>query len=157
MDPISAVSFAASIITFVDFASELVSGASELYKSPTGRTANNIHIENVINDLQDVADDLNTDSLGNSKEAKRLRRLALNCKELAEKLLGVLRRLRLDGNQNRPWKSLVVMWRNMRKADEVDSIEERLREYRSEMMLELCLMMRFVHLPLCSLVTYRYW
>jgi hypothetical protein len=65
MDLISAVGFAASIITFVNFASELVSGASELYKSPTGHTAHNIHIENVINDLQDVADDLNTDSLGN--------------------------------------------------------------------------------------------
>lgn len=145
MDPITAVSFAASIITFVDFASELVSGAFELYKSPTGHTAKNVHVEDVINDLQEVADDLDTDSLGNSREAKRLRRLAIKCNELAEELLTLLKRLRLDGNQNRPWKSLVMKWRNMRKAEEVTAIEERLREYRSEMMLQLSLLIRFVY------------
>ena len=92
MDPIIVVGFAASIINFVDFASDLLSGACELYKSPTGNTAKNFHVQNVTSDLQDVADDLDANALENSKEAKRLRRLSSSCSELAEELLGLLKR-----------------------------------------------------------------
>jgi NACHT NTPase-like protein len=146
MDALTAVGFAANLIAFVDFAWDLVSGAAELYKSPTGRTIKNAHVENVISDLQDVTDDLDTGSLGDSKEAKRLRRLASSCNELAEELLALLKRLRLDGNKNRPWASLIVKWRNMRKANEVASMEERLREYRSEILLQLNIMLRWVYI-----------
>jgi hypothetical protein len=124
MDPITIVGLAGNIITFVDFASELRSGAAQLYKSPTGRTSQNVHIENVISDLQDVADDLDTATIDNSKEAKRLKRLASNCNELAEELMVLLKQLKLDGNKNRSWDSLLVKRRNMRKADEVISIEK---------------------------------
>jgi hypothetical protein len=142
MDPITAVSFAASIVTFVDFAWELISGAAELYKSPDGRTNQNAHIETVISDLEDVTDDLGSAALGDSKEMRRLKRLAAKCSELAEELLQLMRKLRLDGNKNSPWKSLVVKWRSMRKSDQVASMEERLREYRSEILLQLSVILK---------------
>lgn len=142
MDPITAIGFASSIITFVDFAWDLVSGTVELSKSQTGRSSQNIHIENVIRDLEEATDDLDTGSLGTSKEAKRLKRLAEDCHTLAEELLGLLKRLQRDGNKRKTWQSLVVTWRNMRKASEVSEMQERLQEYRSEISLQLQLMLK---------------
>jgi hypothetical protein len=111
IDPITALGLASSIVTFVDFPSKLVSGAAELYRSSSGSITTNIHIENVVNHLQEVIDDLDTSNLGNSREIKRLKRLASYCHELSEKLLDMLRRLRLGGGGNRSWKSLVVRCR----------------------------------------------
>lgn len=108
MDPITALSLAFNVITFVDFAWELVSGAVEIYQSPTGRTTENIHVENVIRDLQGASDDLSISNLGDSKEAERLKQLALCCTKLAGELLDLLKKLSLEGKKiklesYRPW------------------------------------------------------
>ncbi|KAK4109281.1 hypothetical protein N656DRAFT_783187 [Canariomyces notabilis] len=49
MDPISAVSFAASIVTFIDLASKVVSGAFEVLSS--GQVLENAHVAAVVDDL----------------------------------------------------------------------------------------------------------
>lgn len=60
MDPVTAVSTAASILTFVDFSWKLVIGVKELYQSPSGQSAQDAQLSEIVIDLQQAADDLTT-------------------------------------------------------------------------------------------------
>src|SRR5271168_879473 len=51
MDPLSALSLAGNIVQFIDFGSKLLSGARELYKSPSGTLAAHHELELVTTDL----------------------------------------------------------------------------------------------------------
>lgn len=142
MDPVSAVGFAASILTFIDFSWNLITGSCEVYRSATGMTIENAHTSDVINDLRGVSEDLEGGILGNSKHEKALIRLASECSELADELMNLLKKLKRDEKKKSMWSSLQVKWASMRKADEVTAMIERLREFRSEIMLRLSLMLR---------------
>ncbi|KAE8440326.1 hypothetical protein EG329_008775 [Mollisiaceae sp. DMI_Dod_QoI] len=140
MDPVTAIGLASSLITFVDFSWSLVAGAHEIYTSVNGTTSEHDHINNVIEDLQELSDDLGTGALGDSKHEKALKRLAFQCSELSDELLGILRKLRVT-EKNSKWKAIKAKWGSMRKRDEISSIRERLGEYRSQILLHLNMML----------------
>ncbi|KUI64368.1 hypothetical protein VM1G_11179 [Cytospora mali] len=140
MDPISAIGTASAILTFVDFAWELVAGAREIYKSADGVTDENAHIGKVIYDLQDVTDGIESDKLGTSKHEKALKRLASECSELGEELLGILKKLERT-DRNSKWSALRTKLNGMRKKDDIASIKERLADYRSQIVLRLNMML----------------
>jgi len=138
LDPITALGFAASILTFIDFSWHLVTGTYEVYQSADGTTIDNARIEKVINDLQSVSDDLYSDKLESSKHASALKELAEECSSLSKKLLKILKTLKQQGG-NSLWKSFKGKWASMRKADEISSMVDRLRDYRSEILIRLSL------------------
>ena len=147
MDPITAVSTAASILAFVDFSWKLVTGAKELYQSPSGQSAQDAQLKEIVIDLQQAADDLAAD--GNeedSKHNKSLQKLASGCVDLSEDLVKVLRSLRNE--RQSMWGSVKVqfvgMW--MRKRNEIADLQRRIGNYRSEILLRLSLMMRYATL-----------
>ncbi|KAK0716213.1 hypothetical protein B0H67DRAFT_645858 [Lasiosphaeris hirsuta] len=78
---------------------------------------------------------------GDSKHEKALRRLAAECSELSVELMSLLKKLKRHEKKNSVWGSLRVKWASIRKASDVESMVESLREYRSEIMLRLILMM----------------
>jgi hypothetical protein len=51
MDPISALSVAAAVIQFVDFGKHLLSASYEIYRSPSGETANEVELSTIAKDL----------------------------------------------------------------------------------------------------------
>lgn len=120
-----------------------MTGANEIYTSANGTTSEHHHINNVIEDLQELSDDLGTGTLGDSKHEKALKRLASQCSELSDELLGILRKLRVT-EKNSKWKAIKIKWSSMRKRDEIASIQERLGEYRSQILLHLNMMLMFV-------------
>ncbi|KAK7745784.1 hypothetical protein SLS53_002501 [Cytospora paraplurivora] len=136
MDPFSAIRAASAILSFVQFSWDLLSGAHEIYKSMNGDTVENAHISNVIRDLQEVTDGINCDNIGNSTHEKALKRLASECTDLSDELLGILKKLkRIDGNSK--WSSFRAKWKSLWKREEIASIRERLSDLRSEMILRL--------------------
>jgi hypothetical protein len=141
MDPITAIGFAASIITFIDFASKIVTGTYEIYQSANGTTEENEHVTNIIENLHDAAADLDSDLLGKTKHERALKDLASKCEKLSDELLGFLQKLAAPGNHS-TWQSLKVTIRNMRKEKEVIGMEKRLSEYRSQILLRLTLMLK---------------
>ncbi|KAK3984996.1 vegetative incompatibility HET-E-1 protein [Cladorrhinum sp. PSN332] len=141
MDPLTAVAFAGTIITFVDFSWSLLTGTCDVYRSSTGMTQQNARIGDVIKDLRDVSDDLEEVPAGNSKHEKALRNLAQDCSELATELIDLLKKLRRTDKKNTVWSSFKVKWASLMKADEMEDMSERLRDYRSEIMLRLNLML----------------
>lgn len=51
MDPLSALSIAASVVPFVDFGKHLLSASYELYRSPSGETAKELELSTISKDL----------------------------------------------------------------------------------------------------------
>lgn len=140
MDPITAIGLASSILTFVDFATQIVIGTFEVYTSATGTTDENARIDTIISDLRDVTDDLDSSLVGNTKHEKALRRLASKCETLSDELLRILKDLAVAGG-NSTWKSLKVIMKSMRKEKKVVKMEKQIGEYRSEILLRLTLML----------------
>ncbi|KAJ6441409.1 kinase-related protein [Purpureocillium lavendulum] len=135
MDPISAISLASSLITFVDFSWRLVSGAHEIYKSGRGTTSESAQIGDIIEDLQELTSNLETEYVASLKAEKALRRLASGCKELSTELLVILNKLKHPKTTR--WKALKITWDSILKKDEIQSIRQRLGEYRSQITLHL--------------------
>ncbi|KAK3304949.1 uncharacterized protein B0T15DRAFT_256211 [Chaetomium strumarium] len=55
--------------------------------------------------------------------------------------MNFLKKLKRGEKKNSVWRSLQVKWMSMRKAGEVESMADRLSEYRSEIMLRLSLIL----------------
>ena len=141
MDPITALGLASNILTFVDFATKIITGTYEVYKSATGTTDENAHIDTIIGDLREAADGLDSDLVGRTKHERALQELASKCEKLSNELLRLLEKLIVSGNHSR-WKSLKVKVKSMRKEKEVAGMEKRLGEYRSQILLRLTLMLK---------------
>jgi hypothetical protein len=141
MDPITAVGFAASILQFIDFSWGVITGTYEVYKSATGTTLENAHINTVVNDLERVTDGLISDVEGKTKHEKELCKLADKCHNLSQDLSKILKKLQIS-EENSKWKSLKVKIASMRKEKEIASIENRLDKYRSQILVRVNFMLR---------------
>lgn len=134
MDPITAVGFAASILNFIDYSHKVVTGTIEVFRS--GSTAKNVHISEVISDLQDAAKDLTKLPPGRSDHEKALHQLSASCQELAKELTNLLARLSTTDRHSK-WTSVRVALRSMRKDGKVAELESTLDKYRSQVLLRL--------------------
>src|SRR5207237_442993 len=115
MDPITAISFAASILTFIDFSQKIISGTFEVIKS--GSTAENTHVSAVMNNLYHVTKELSNRPQGYSKHEDALNTLASECQDVSEELRRLLDRLKGQAGSSK-WKSIKVALRSMwRKGD----------------------------------------
>jgi hypothetical protein len=141
MDPITAVGFAASILQFIDFSWGVITGTYEVYKSATGTTLENAHINTVVNDLERVTDGLISDFEVKTKNEKELCKLADKCHDLSQDLSKILKKLQVL-EKNSKWRSLRVKIASMRKEKEIASIEDRLDRYRSQILVRLNFMLR---------------
>jgi hypothetical protein len=139
MDPITAVGFAASILTFIDFSHQVISGTWEVIKS--GTTAENAHVGNVINDLHDVTKQLSDRPPGYSPHEQALSTLASECQELSGELVTLLEKLKITAGSSK-WKSVKVTLHSMWKKGDVVELERRLDKYRSQILLRLVLMLK---------------
>jgi len=141
MEPVSAVGLASSIITFVEFAFKLVTGALEVYRSVDGTLEENARLERVIGDLNSIVDDLGKKGGGGCRSERAIRDLAVECQADAELLVDILKSLKVPGRRTL-WKSVTAQWKALLRKDEITGLKERLREYRSEIMLNLMLLLR---------------
>lgn len=141
MDPITAIGLASSLITFVEFATKIVTGTYEVYTSSEGTTITNAHINTIISDLKEVATDLETELPGKSKHERALKELASKCDKIAGELLQLLNRIRSDGNHS-TWNSLKAAIVSMRKQKEIVILEKRLNDYRLQILTRLTLMLQ---------------
>jgi len=141
MEPVSAVGLASSIITFVEFSFKLVTGALEVYWSVDGTLEENARLERVIGDLNSIVDDLGKKGGGGSRNERAIRDLAVECQADAALLIDLLKSLKVPGRRTL-WRSVATQWKALLKKDEIRDLKERLREYRSEIMLNLMLLLR---------------
>lgn len=136
MDVVGLIS---SIITFVNFSWCIVRGTYNIHRSVNGATKENVHIRNVIEDLRDITDKMNTGMPGHDKHEKALFGLRQQCHDLSNNLAAILRKLTTKRRSR--LQSLNIMLRSLIKEQEVREIERRLGKYRRQMILRLNLML----------------
>ena len=141
MDPITAVGFAASILNFVDFSWTLIKGSYEVYE--LGTTSDNMRITSVLSDLEGITKSLQADVKGSSPHVKDLKSLAAECIEVSQELSAILKDLEMKEG-NKIWRSLEAKWKSMRKEKEIAAIEQKLIEYRLQLLLRLNLILGYV-------------
>lgn len=117
LNPLSALSLAASIIQFVDFTSQIVSKGKQICRSYDGTSDENTQYETVANRLrtltQSMQDSLRANlSLGHNMELQQqslaLQEICVQCTDVAGELLTHLRELKLPaGFKHRKWKAFV--------------------------------------------------
>lgn len=138
MDPLTAVSFASSILTFIDFGFKIVTGTLEVLK--TGSLSENTHISTIINDFDAVVRPLARRPAGRSQHEAALRELSGKCLQVSKRLSGLLETLKASPKTS-TWKGLRVALRSMRNRGEVSDLEEQLGKYRSEIVTRLAFLL----------------
>ncbi|KAH9208161.1 hypothetical protein DL95DRAFT_231652, partial [Leptodontidium sp. 2 PMI_412] len=134
MDPITAVGFAASILTFIDFSYKVVTGTAEVFQS--GSTSKNTHLSEIIGDLKNASEKLKDWPTPKSDHEKALQQLSVSCQEVAQRLVNLLARLSTTPGKSK-WMSVRVVLRGMKKDGEVEELENTLDKYRSQIILRL--------------------
>lgn len=155
LDPLSAIGLASNIISFIDFASKLLSTSQKLYGSLRGATEGHVNLQATTEDLKRLCADLRaptfsqpaqaadtTTSSYKSQEAA-IQKLSLECDELAESLLAVLEGLLVRAG-NRRWQSFRAAIRIKWSESRIKEAEARLRDFRDQISLRLTSLIKLV-------------
>lgn len=139
MDPLSAIGLVSSVITFIDFGYDLISGAREIRASATGTTTANEHVEFLTTRMEAVAMDLaaaRSSQRGMSADTQRLTELADRCLGLSSDLKRLLDKLRANDPRSMR-RALISIAQNIRKRDSKSDLETRLDQCRQQLHLQL--------------------
>ncbi|KAF6831912.1 hypothetical protein CMUS01_07150 [Colletotrichum musicola] len=142
MDPLSAVGFASSILTFVEFSFKIISGTLEIVRS--GNTAENAHVSIFINDLHRITKNLRQSSAspnGSTHHEDGLDSLASECLAISKELIALLQKLKIKAGDSKR-KSINVSLRSMWARGDFAYLENRLDKCRSQIMMRLLLLLK---------------
>ncbi|KAK7913837.1 hypothetical protein PG985_011540 [Apiospora marii] len=149
MDPLSTVSLAGTVISFVDFSLKLASKATDIYSSENGSSDEESNLETICATLSECSAKLSTAISGGSNQLPRSRSriqdLAQACQTDCAAMLRVLKKLKEarkfepgDNSFQRRTKALRGALKAAFKGPELKSIEARLQRTQSTLTLELC-------------------
>lgn len=130
-----------SIITFIDFSWTIVRGTYDIHSSTAGATEENVHIGNVLQDLQVVTEKMRREMHGQNDHEKALLELEYMCRGLSSDLAAILQKL--TAKRRSGLQSLNIMLRSLIKEKKVREIESRLGEYRGQIILRLNLILLY--------------
>lgn len=141
MDPVTAIGLASSILTFIDIGYKVVTGTLETAK--TGQAAHTEHIEVVAQDLNDAVARLSGPvSPDASGPEKALQKISGKCQALSKELVDLLERFRVpEGQHSNTWDHAKITIRRMRKNPKVQELQTSLAEYRSQVILQLLIIL----------------
>ncbi|KAK7994586.1 DNA damage-inducible protein 1 [Apiospora marii] len=149
MDPLSAVSLAGTVISFVDFSLKLASKATKMYSSENGSSEEDSNLETICATLSECSAKLSTATSrgGNQlpRSRSRIQDLAQACQTDCAAMLRILNKLKEarkfdpgDSTFERRAKALRGALKAVFKDPELKSIEARLQRTQSTLTLELC-------------------
>lgn len=157
LDPLSALSVAASIIQVVDFAGNIVSKGKDLYKSSDGALRENTEAETVTVRLREMTMKLKDSQIflqGSSANAPvgpqmskpeelQLQEICDECLSISEQLLLHLSKLKVQmGQESRKWKSFRQALKTVWSKPDLDGLARRLGELRNELDTHLLVSLR---------------
>ncbi|KAJ5360510.1 hypothetical protein N7517_009701 [Penicillium concentricum] len=149
MDPLTALGLASNVVQFVQFASNLVKIAVEVRRSSSGCTDDILTLDTLYGQLNDFNSELlsgrdNASSYLNgpgsksNKNSTSLRTLSLLCQSDCEKLLLVVRKLKVqDGSRGR-WQSFRTALKSLWEKEDIEDLERRLQRTQMTMTFHIC-------------------
>ncbi|KAE9368295.1 hypothetical protein N431DRAFT_493784 [Stipitochalara longipes BDJ] len=147
MDPLSALSIAASVVQFVQFSASLVSKTHEIYTSNEGTLSANVQAEAATKLLIDLVDKLRdppvTDCSFPPAEFQALGDICNECVGISNELLARLDKLRVqDSHNHRKWKSFRQALKSVWSKDGIEAIRKRLAAGKDELDMHLIVSIR---------------
>ena len=149
LDPISAISVAAAVVQFVDFAGSLVASTVRIYRSPRekdeGYSEANL-IKTLAKDLRNFNTELAsslevTTSQQLGKQDQEIVRLCKECNGVANKLLSAMDRLKAD-NRSPFWNSFLQALRTVWSEAEIEGLRNALDSFRSQISMYILVSLR---------------
>jgi hypothetical protein len=141
MEALAAVGVAGNVLQFLDFGQKLVTTCTEIYLSTSGSLKANDDSEMLLREFAESIDNLSSD-LSRYQDALNdtvqqvggspMKVTVDGCRSLAQDLIKRFERLRGEGNLGR-WKSLVKGVKCMWKAKELQELQKRLTQHRSQL------------------------
>jgi hypothetical protein len=153
LDPMSALSVAASAVQFVDFSIKMVSKGKKIYKSTSGALEENLQpsrsAEMLVRHKEGVWNSLRVGAirppLAISDSQADLLELCENCLEMGGKLADRLRSLEVkEGEKHRRWKSIRQALKSEWGKKEVNEMRDSLTGYKSDLMLYILISAQYV-------------
>lgn len=151
MDPFNALSCAAAVLQFVDFSFKIIGSAYEIYTSQSGASEETVRTREITERLQQLSQHIedSTTLQGRPykvKTNKAIIELAQHARSLADELQKTLASLSLDQSKRfQSWQIFRNALRSCLKADLINALQSRLDGLRSELMLHLIVIVRFVY------------
>ncbi|KAI4620785.1 hypothetical protein J4E83_005146 [Alternaria metachromatica] len=139
MDPVSAVSIATSVVTFIDFTVKVVLLGHEIHEE--GTTIGVSGIEHRAQELKSWVNGLRApisgrkDSLKDEYEA--LDRIIAGCSGVGTQIIKYLEDLIPKANKRSAWKSFHIALRTILKKEEIEGLVRRLEGYQQDLSLRL--------------------
>ncbi len=145
MDPITALSLAGNIITFIEFSAELLSNAHAISSSATGTLAENDDIERVTEDLRLMMESLLSHQGPGTPindDIKALLSLARECRKLCSQLLAMVSKLKARGpSKSQSFRTAI---RALMKKGELETMQRRVARYQTQIRDRVATMLRYV-------------
>jgi hypothetical protein len=141
MDGLSALSVAASIAQFIEFACSLVSKSREIYRSTHGSSIHHFESELATKRLVELSRTIKTSLHIETKapsaflvEEQALEAICNGCISASNELLSRFEKLKLrDGRKCRRYKSFRQALKSVWSKGAIDEIAKRLENYRKEL------------------------
>lgn len=145
MDPLSALGLASAILQIVDFSSKLISGATEIYSSASGTTAEFEDSDRSIESLRSLTRRLDVPTpVGSlSSEDHNLLQIKRGCEQLSQEIQSIISSSKTKKRESKS-ASLVASFKAMRRKGKLKSLEERLDRYRAQAQEYLWATMRYI-------------
>ncbi len=155
IDPLSALSIATGIVTFIDFGAQLVTLYVEIQKSGDGRPAAFSALETESRELSGHV----THALDNiaalkeryPRQAELLARLAAQCGQAEKDLRSLADSLTVKsgsqgGLRGRGVSALLAIRSRLKQGD-IDALQDRLRSIREQLMMATVMCIAYVPIP----------
>lgn len=146
LDPLSALSVAASAIQFIDFSTKIISKGQRLYHSTTGALLENDETETITKRLKDLAQGLQAplqSSNPTSNEESALKDITQECLSTAHELTQELEKLKIpNGSKHRRWKSIRQALKSAWSKEKLEKVKTRLAELKEDLRTHVLICMR---------------
>jgi len=152
MDPLSATSLTATIMTVIDFSSKIICMTKQAHDSASGQLIGHSELEQTTKTLHNLARKLRTILATPEKQDAGANpdgdpdsacyELGEGCLRVTTELLYVLDRVKGKAGKRSMWTSLRQAILTIWKQDEINGLERRLDRYRQELSLHLIISLR---------------
>lgn len=155
MDPLTAISLASNVVSFVQFASELFKSTREIYGSANGCTADIESLDYIYGHLRTLSDALkppefnersnpeilserSTSLTSLNVESMDVHGLAALCKADCDTLLDITRKLKSGSPSTSKWRSFRYALSKAWNEKAISNLEQRLRNIQTTITLSIC-------------------
>ncbi|KAI0154424.1 hypothetical protein GGR57DRAFT_114669 [Xylariaceae sp. FL1272] len=140
MDPVSALSLASNILSVIDISSKVLKSAYKLYQSDNDTTEEAAHSGFIIEDLQKAAQSIELHHRGLTPHEQALDHLTKRTTDLSNDIIDTLSSSKIQGKRSM-WRAFQTSLKLSVKSSKLDTLMERARAFRSEIILRLNLML----------------